>query len=330
MFRSMSFGLVLFLATVDVAAQSRPQQNRPRQAQRFAEMDTNRDGVITRQEWRGSARSFEVHDWNNDDVLSGDELRLGGRRAAQQAEPEPFESDQREYGFTDWTASGFRSLDHDGNGRVSRDEWHFDVESFRRADHNNDSVLSRQEFLGTDAKVDDDRDDRFEYLDTNNDGRVSRAEWHGTAERFDALDSNRDGVLTRVEARGGAEPPPDLFASVDTNRDGQITRQEWHWARASFDARDRNRDGRLSREEFSGTGQAQQSEAWRRGHETGLTEGRKAGKEDRAATWGWDLEGQRELETADSGYEARFGSRAEYQAGYREGFRRGYREGFGK
>ena len=37
----------------------------------------------------------------------------------------------------------------------------------------------------------------------------------------------------------------------------------------------------------------------------------------------------RELEQADSGYNASVGPRAEYQAGYREAFRRGYREGFG-
>ena len=43
---------------------------------------------------------------------------------------------------------------------------------------------------------------------------------------------------------------------------------------------------------------------------------------------GWDLEGQRELETADSGYQPGLGPKVEYQAGYREAFRRAYREGW--
>ena len=43
----------------------------------------------------------------------------------------------------------------------------------------------------------------------------------------------------------------------------------------------------------------------------------------------WDLEGQRELEQADAGYETRLGRREDYQAGFRAGFRRGYTEGFG-
>lgn len=321
--RTLTFAIMLGLAaTVSSAGQA----NRIR----FAEMDGNNDGVITRKEWRGSDRSFEVHDWNRDGILSGAEVRPGGRRPDTDYTAPPFESAEQEYSFSDWTARGFTALDHNRDGRVSRDEWHFDAETFRRADHNRDGVLSRAEFIGEDNQ-DDDRTDRFNYLDVNNDGRISRAEWHGTAERFDALDDNHDGMLTRPEVRGANDPPPDLFTSVDVNRDSRVSRDEWHWSRASFDERDRNRDGVLTREEFSGAAATARSDAWTRGHERGLIEGRQAGKEDKQRNGGpvWDLEGQRELETADSGYDTRFGARAEYQAGYRDGFRRGYREGFG-
>ena len=297
---------------------------------RFAAMDRNGDGVITRKEWNGSDRSFEVHDWNHDGILSGEEVRQGARRPEVRDE-DTFDSSEREYGFNDWTARGFVALDHNRDNRISRDEWHFDVETFRRADHNRDGVLSRAEFLGEDA-MDDDREDRFDYLDNNQDGRISRAEWHGTAERFDTLDDNRDGFLSKAEMRGTSEPPPDLFSSVDINRDNRITRDEWHWSAASFNGRDANRDGVLTRAEFSGetTGTTgTQSQAWVQGRDRGLIEGRQAGKEDKQLRNAWDLEGQRELETADSGYESRFGSRTDYQAGYRDGFRRGYREGFG-
>ena len=124
--------MVLSLAAVATAA------GQSERAIRFAAMDANRDGVITRDEWRGSAQSFRTHDWNNDGVLSGDEVRVGARRSTDPREPDPFDSDQRDYQFTDWTAGGFTALDHDRNGRVTRDEWHFDLEDFRRADHNRD------------------------------------------------------------------------------------------------------------------------------------------------------------------------------------------------
>ena len=74
---------------------------------------------------------------------------------------------------------------------------------------------------------------------------------------------------------------------------------------------------------------AQQSAAYRAGYERGMAEGRTAGGEDRTRNQGWDLDGQRELEQADSGYREALGARADYQAGYRAAFRIGYGEGFG-
>ena len=319
--RRALLALILSAAAAGIAAAQ------GQQSMRFASMDGNRDGVITRKEWNGSDRSFRVHDWNGDGILSGEEVRPGGRRPDNRAES-PFDSPDREYPYDDWTARGFTALDHDRDNRITRDEWHFDVETFRRADHDRDGALSRAEFLGENNQ-DDDRGDRFDYLDTNNDGRISRAEWHGTAERYAALDDNRDGVLTRAEVRGTTDPPADLFSSVDVNRDRRISRDEWHWSRATFDGRDANRDGVLTREEFAAEPAGARSQAWTQGRDRGLIDGRQAGKEDRQLRNAWDLEGQRELETADAGYDARSGSKTDYQAGYRDGFRRGYREGFG-
>jgi Ca2+-binding EF-hand superfamily protein len=311
------------LSGTDAAA-----QNAGREQLRFTQMDRNGDGRITRAEWRGTARSFDVHDWNRDGVLSGDELRQGARRQPRARSDADFNSADSEYAFDDWTMRGFESLDHNRDNRVTADEWHFDREGFQRADHNRDGVISRAEFLN-ESPIDDERDDRFQFLDANRDGRVSRGEWRGTAERFAALDNDRNGYLTRNEMYG-TEPPPDLFASVDTNHDGVVQRSEWHWSGSSFDNRDANRDGRLTRAEFAGSdAPSTRSEAYRAGYERGRVEGRQAGAEDGARKT-WDLEGQRELEQADSGYYPNLGARAEYQAGYREGFRRAYREGFGR
>ena len=51
-------------------------------------MDTDNDGAITRQEYRGNDRSFANHDWNGDGVLSGEEVRPGAHKPAQRAEGE--------------------------------------------------------------------------------------------------------------------------------------------------------------------------------------------------------------------------------------------------
>ena len=78
------------------------------------------------------------------------------------------------------------------DGRIARSEWFYAREGFIRADRNRDDVLTRAEFLGFD--VDSDREDRFDYLDANNNGRVERSEWHGSRDAFEWLDRNNDGV----------------------------------------------------------------------------------------------------------------------------------------
>ena len=70
------------------------------------------------------------------------------------------------------------------------------------------------------------------------------------------------------------------------------------------------------------------SVAYKSGYDRGEAEGRAQAREDRVRNQGYDAEGQRELDTADSGYEPRFGPKADYQAGYRAGWRHGYPEGW--
>jgi Ca2+-binding EF-hand superfamily protein len=287
--------------------------------------------VIARDEWRGSDQSFKVHDWNGDGKLSGNEVRVGASRddrARGTASTDNFDYYEREYVFDDWTDRGFRALDYNRDNRITSDEWHFDREGFRRADHNLDGNISRTEFFNQDA-IDDDRGDTFPALDANRDGRVSKTEWHGSASRFATLDVNHDGFVSRTEMVGTAAPP-DLFTSLDMNRDRAITPNEWQWSRASFDRLDLNRDSKLSVTELKETPSAgpAQSAAYRAGSERGLVEGRQAGREDRVGGRAWDLEGQTELEQADSGYNASMGARADYQTGYREAFRKAYREGW--
>jgi Ca2+-binding EF-hand superfamily protein len=325
----LTLGVAVFIAGVPSAnAQGRGANGRGRNpAIRFQEMDRNNDREITRDEWRGSNQSFKVHDWNGDGRLAGDEVRIGAARADRGRDSDNFDYDEREYVFDDWTDRGFRALDYNRDSRITQDEWHFDREGFRRADHNGDRILSRAEFFSQDA-VDDDRGDSFADLDVNRDGRLSREEWHGSPSQFAMLDVNHDGVVNRTEMLG-TTAPPELFTSVDMNRDRVITTNEWQWSRASFDRLDVNRDGRLTAEEFRGTAAAPaRSAAYRAGAERGVVEGRQAGREDRIQRGEWDLEGQTELEQADSGYNASIGPRADYQMGYREAFRRAYREGW--
>jgi hypothetical protein len=154
---------------------------------RFPALDANRDGVVSRGEWRGNNNSFRVRDWNRDGVLSGDEVRMG-------ANPPDDSLEARDYTMTS--------------------------------------------------------EDRFGYLDFDNNGTVTESEWDGTLDAFDRLDRNRDRRLSTAEL--GSVRPATAFATVDSNRDGRIVMSEWPWSRRSFIGQDANGDGVVTRSEYRG------------------------------------------------------------------------------
>jgi len=216
---------------------------------RFRSMDRNNNGVIERNEWNGSNQSFDVHDWNRDGVLSNSEVRMGAQRWPND------EGDFDPNGPASWTPGAFRRIDRNNDGRIVPNEWYYGPEYFRRADRNRDGVLTATEFQNN-GQWDDDRDDRFENLDTNNNGRIERREWHGSDDAFTWLDRNNDNVLSRAEVVGDGSTRFDSFGSIDTNGNGRLELGEWQWSRASFNRYDTNNDGVISRQEFNASGGA--------------------------------------------------------------------------
>ena len=247
--RLSALALSVGLGSTSMEAQAPPAR------MRFQAMDRDGDGAISQKEWQGSPRSFQVHDWNGDGRLAGPEVAIGGRRTSSWEEAD--HTPNRVERFVSWTQAGFTNLDHNRDRRVTSNEWHYDVETFRRVDRNRDGALDQTEFLGEGTEWDDDRGDNFDDLDANNNGRVERDEWHGGPGAFNALDRNKDGVLSRFEGVGGQESTNetwDEFAGLDFDRNDAIAREEWHWSRRAFDTRDTNGDGVLSRREFEVAG----------------------------------------------------------------------------
>lgn len=196
---------------------------------------------------------------------------------------------------------------------------------------------------------------RFRSFDVNHDGIITQREWRGSAAAFRQLDTDGDRELRGREIWFRLPEDPsayteedqrhedliDAFYRADRDRDARLARAEWWNDRAVFSRIDINGDNLLTLGEFLYTEEAidvpagttgdtrVQSRAYQSGYQRGLAEGRQAGKEDKSLRNQWDLEGQRELEQADSGYTNDLGARPDYQAGYRAGFRLGYKQGFG-
>jgi len=309
---------------------------------RFQGMDTNGDGVITRREWRGNDNSFRNQDWNGDGILSGDEVRTGASR--QTGWSQDWNQDGRVDNLDSQIAERFRGYDMNSDDRVARSEWPGDGRLFARLDANRDGYLSVQEYTqggGFNLDALGGPSSRFSSIDSNSDGLVTRNEWNMSNADFTRLDVNRDNRISRFEfdnetaADNGDSYSAAQFNAFDANRDGWLTRAESGMRTGEFDRLDSNRDNRVSRFEFENGSTASdttygknRSGAWRTGHDRGTQEGRAAGREDFIRHQGWDLEGQRELEQADSGYTRQMGTLSDYQAGYREAFRIAYRAGF--
>ena len=179
----------------------------------------------------------------------------------------------------------------------------------------------------------------IQRMDRNGDGIVTRAEWQGPDGAFRLHDTNKDGVLSGNEVWDSSRNPLfDRFRDFDTNGNGVITRGEWHGSFATFRSIDRNHDNLISRAEFRDFGEVAGTSgrdyprtfpnAYMAGYEHGWSDGHFAGRQARDRNQRWNLEGQRALRFADSGYEPRFGSRAQYREGYRDGFRAAFGEGW--
>ena len=200
---------------------------------RYRSWDRNSDGIITRGEWRGTLQEFRALDWNQDGVLSGNEV---------------WDDDQPET----WTNVSFAQLDRNRDGWVSRGEWRGDRAAFNRVDRNGDNHVTRGEFMN--ANVDDESfaAGDFDVLDTNNNGRIERGEWQGARPTFNRLDRNGDGVLNRRElaANDAVAAVGDSFDAMDLNNNEAIARNEWRGTSVEFNRHDANRDGVISRREF--------------------------------------------------------------------------------
>jgi Ca2+-binding EF-hand superfamily protein len=211
------------LAVVDhAAAQWRVAQPREeqRQSMRFAHMDDNGDGVITRSEWQGTRQAFNAADVNRDGVLSGtevwDDQNLGPTGTSGSV------SDRR---------GQFTELDANDDGVVSRNEWRGARRTFSQHDVNGDGVITRREYVGDEVNGVSRRQNRV-VIDVNAQTRWTETGLHvnvGDVIVFNAsgtvrLSANESDVASTAGATSGRRAPsaplPDALAGALIGRIG--------------------------------------------------------------------------------------------------------------
>ncbi len=160
---------------------------------RFAQLDRNRNGWISRGEWRGERLSFDAVDRNGDNRITRDEYLDQG-------------ADGYPYGYGSSGMEGrFAQMDRNRDGVVTRGEWR-DSTPFRNVDRNNDGVVTLREYLNAPVVYEEPYGgydqygtSQFRALDGNGSGYIERREWPYDYAEFDRMDRNGDGLISRNE-----------------------------------------------------------------------------------------------------------------------------------
>ena len=160
-------------------------------AERLKAADTNGDGMISRSEAQALpfiAKNFDAIDANGDGQITVEELRAFHAKNRGGHNP-------------------LKRLDTDGDGKISRAE----AQAAPRLAQN------------------------FDAIDTNHDGFLTKEELHAYAQQqrqahWSRIDTDGDGKISRAEAQANAPRLFEHFDQIDTNGDGYITPEELHAA----------------------------------------------------------------------------------------------------
>jgi Ca2+-binding EF-hand superfamily protein len=209
-------------------------------AKRIRTMDVDKNGSVSREEWKGRPDSFARLDSDKDGVLSGKEIDAFAKRATKRG------------GWKNRPGDAlFRRLDVDKDKRISKAEWKLNPELFARFDANADGYISLDEVTpktrGDEMPTGKMSEKFIRKYDKNKDGSVDATEL-GNEKRFAAMDRDGDGVLSRAEIdqahdQARSERSLGFIPRFDKNKDGKVTREEFTGPARMFERLDADGDG---------------------------------------------------------------------------------------
>jgi Ca2+-binding EF-hand superfamily protein len=231
-----------------------------RRFEQLSRCDPNKDGKVTRAEWRGSDEAFLQLDLDDSGAIDGKDRAEAMAAAPAATPPLP---DFR--GALPSAADLLLRLDKDKDDKLSKKEASANKPlegAFAIADRNQDGCLDDQELQALLAAIerlraDDSRaqgkpipyDVPFDAWDKDKDGKVRQNEWQGPRSLFERMDLDRDAAVSRDEvARYRKRVTGDDFVQrFDLDGDGKVTLAEFGGPADAFRRADKNGDGVISR-----------------------------------------------------------------------------------
>jgi len=186
---ALGLGSAVLVANSDALAQGRPGGGF---MERLKAADKNADGMLDRQEAASLpfiSKNFDAIDADKNGYITLEELR-----AFHQAH----RGGHGHHG-------GLKALDKDGDGKISREEAAAAprlAQNFDKIDTNHDGFLTRDELAAARKAM---HQAHWAKIDTDGDGKISRAEAQANAprlaEHFDAVDTDKDGFVSPEELK---------------------------------------------------------------------------------------------------------------------------------
>lgn len=132
----------------------------------------------------------------------------------------------------------------------------------------------------------------LQFLDTDGNGAVSRAEWNRFIQSFGRLDADKDAALDAGELQPLGAAADLVMKLADANADAKIARAEWTRLARGFNRFDANRDASLDAAELASAAQALEAAA-----SGGATLPGSSGKANAGPTlWRGRIEGDSQIE----------------------------------
>lgn len=275
---TMRLAILFSLLACAVAAEAQDD----RAAKTLAVWDTNKDGVLTPDEFPDKT-TFAKADRDKDGKVTRDEVAIflglekppaetpknkkkggvaAGKKKAAPKRPETNTDGgmaKRPFTIPERVKDFFRRFDADKNRKVERKEAAGIGDArWKQFDRNKDDAFSYKEatkyirFTITEAKKRPNRVNFFDLFDRNRDNKVTRKEYDGPTAFFKSYDHNKNKVVTLEELNMGPNAGRTNMRQMEADKtfmaDGP-TRAPKRGLRERYD---KNEDGRITLEELGG------------------------------------------------------------------------------